>query len=125
MPGGTTVPMPGIPMKFSDSATPEFGAPPTLGRDTRSVLGELLGYDAAQIDALRGGQRDPVAGPAARRGAAAASQPSAPAARHRSMPVRSTPASTSALSVCSPSRGAIGRTVPGSSANLIGMPRWR
>ena len=53
LPGGTTVPMPGIPMKFSDSATPEFGAPPTLGRDTRSVLGELLGYDAAQIDALR------------------------------------------------------------------------
>ena len=30
--------------------------PPTLGRDTRSVLGELLGYDAAKIDALREGR---------------------------------------------------------------------
>jgi crotonobetainyl-CoA:carnitine CoA-transferase CaiB-like acyl-CoA transferase len=53
LPGGTRVPMPGIPMKFSDAATPEFKTPPTLGRDTRSVLGELLGYDAAKIDSLR------------------------------------------------------------------------
>ena len=53
LPGGTSVPMPGIPMKFSDAATPKFSAPPTLGRDTRSVLDELLGYDAAKIDALR------------------------------------------------------------------------
>jgi crotonobetainyl-CoA:carnitine CoA-transferase CaiB-like acyl-CoA transferase len=50
---GKSVPMPGIPMKFSDAPTPKFGAPPTLGRDTRSVLDELLGYDAAKIDALR------------------------------------------------------------------------
>jgi crotonobetainyl-CoA:carnitine CoA-transferase CaiB-like acyl-CoA transferase len=40
-------------MKFSDVATPTFRAPPPLGRDTRSVLGDLLGYDAATIDALR------------------------------------------------------------------------
>ena len=53
LPGGTSVPMPGIPMKFSDAATPKFNTPPTLGRDTRSVLAELLGYDAAKIDALR------------------------------------------------------------------------
>jgi crotonobetainyl-CoA:carnitine CoA-transferase CaiB-like acyl-CoA transferase len=53
LPDGTSVPMPGIPMKFSDVATPKFGVPPTLGRDTRSVLGELLGYDDAKIDSLR------------------------------------------------------------------------
>ncbi len=53
LPDGTTVPMPGIPMKFSGVATPEFGVPPTLGRDTRSVLADLLGYDAAKIDSLR------------------------------------------------------------------------
>lgn len=52
LPDGTKVPMPGIPMKFSDASAPEFGIPPTLGRDTRSVLGELLGYDAAKIDSL-------------------------------------------------------------------------
>jgi crotonobetainyl-CoA:carnitine CoA-transferase CaiB-like acyl-CoA transferase len=53
LPGGTSVPMPGIPMKFSDAPTPAFNAPPTLGRDTRTVLADLLGYDAAKIDALR------------------------------------------------------------------------
>jgi crotonobetainyl-CoA:carnitine CoA-transferase CaiB-like acyl-CoA transferase len=53
LPGGTSVPQPGIPMKFSDVPTPAFRAPPTLGRDTREVLAELLGYDGAKIDALR------------------------------------------------------------------------
>jgi crotonobetainyl-CoA:carnitine CoA-transferase CaiB-like acyl-CoA transferase len=53
LPGGTTVGQPGVPMKFSDVETPAFRAPPTLGRDTQSVLGALLGYDAARIDALR------------------------------------------------------------------------
>ena len=56
LPGGTTVSMPGVPMKFSEASTPAFKTPPTLGRDTRSVLGELLGYDAAKIDALREGR---------------------------------------------------------------------
>ena len=56
MPGGTSVPMPGIPMKFSDAPTPAFHEPPTLGRDTRTVLAGLLGYDAAKIDALREGR---------------------------------------------------------------------
>jgi crotonobetainyl-CoA:carnitine CoA-transferase CaiB-like acyl-CoA transferase len=56
MPGGTSVPMPGIPMKFSAAPTPAFSAPPTLGRDTRTVLADLLGYDAAKIDALREGR---------------------------------------------------------------------
>jgi formyl-CoA transferase len=45
--------MPGIPMKFSAAPTRAFNAPPTLGRDTRTVLADLLGYDAAKIDALR------------------------------------------------------------------------
>jgi crotonobetainyl-CoA:carnitine CoA-transferase CaiB-like acyl-CoA transferase len=53
LPGGTSVRQPGIPMKFSDAPTPQFAPPPTLGRDTRSVLADLLGYDAARIDALR------------------------------------------------------------------------
>ncbi|WP_394790959.1 CaiB/BaiF CoA transferase family protein [Rhodoferax sp.] len=52
LPGGDSVRMPGIPMKFSDSGTPQFQAPPTLGRDTQSVLTELLGYDAARIASL-------------------------------------------------------------------------
>ena len=56
LPGGTSVPMPGIPMKFSDAPTPAFKEPPTLGRDTRTVLADLLGYDAAKIDALREGR---------------------------------------------------------------------
>ncbi len=56
MPGGTRVPMPGIPMKFSAAPTPTFNPPPTLGRDTRTVLADLLGYDAAKIDALREGR---------------------------------------------------------------------
>ncbi|HEY4067629.1 MAG TPA: CoA transferase [Burkholderiaceae bacterium] len=50
---GERVRMPGVPMKFSESASPLFGVPPTLGRDTQAVLGELLGYDAARIAALR------------------------------------------------------------------------
>ena len=56
LPGGTSVPMPGVPMKFSDAPTPAFNEPPTLGRDTRTVLADLLGYDAAKIDALREGR---------------------------------------------------------------------
>ena len=50
---GELVKMPGVPMKFSESAAPSFGVPPTLGRDTQTVLAELLGYDAARIAALR------------------------------------------------------------------------
>lgn len=53
LPGGGSLRMPGVPMKFSGSSGPHFGAPPTLGRDTQSVLADLLHYDSAQIDALR------------------------------------------------------------------------
>ena len=45
--------MPGLPMKFSASGAPAFGAPPTLGQDTQTVLGTMLGYDATHIAALR------------------------------------------------------------------------
>ncbi len=50
---GGSVRMPGIPMKFSDSGTPQFKPPPTLGRDTVSVLGQLLGYDDRRIAQLQ------------------------------------------------------------------------
>jgi len=53
MPGGGTVRMPGIPMKFSESGTPLFKAPPPLGHDTDAVLGDLLGYEPAAIASLR------------------------------------------------------------------------
>lgn len=52
MSGGGSVRMPGVPMKFSGSARPPFLSPPTLGRDTYSVLDTLLGYDAARIERL-------------------------------------------------------------------------
>lgn len=50
---GETVRMPGNPMKFSDSQDPAPAQPPRLGEHTDRVLGELLGYDRARIDALR------------------------------------------------------------------------
>jgi crotonobetainyl-CoA:carnitine CoA-transferase CaiB-like acyl-CoA transferase len=54
LPDGSTVRMPGIPMKFSGSGTPQFNAPPTLGLDTDSVLGALLGYSPERVASLRG-----------------------------------------------------------------------
>ena len=53
LPSGERVRMPGVPMKFSGSDAPTFGPPPTLGRDTQDVLGQLLGYDDDRIAALR------------------------------------------------------------------------
>ncbi|MFT4507801.1 CaiB/BaiF CoA transferase family protein [Caballeronia sp. 15711] len=53
LPDGGSVRMPGVPMKFSGAGEPSFNAPPTLGEDTQSVLGDLLGYNAARIDGLR------------------------------------------------------------------------
>jgi crotonobetainyl-CoA:carnitine CoA-transferase CaiB-like acyl-CoA transferase len=50
--GGGTVRMPGVPMKFSESDTPSFNAPPTLGQNTVAVLEEMLGYDAKRINTL-------------------------------------------------------------------------
>ena len=51
--GGGSVRMPGVPMKFSDSGTPDFSSPPTLGRDTEVVLRELLGYGKEAIGQLK------------------------------------------------------------------------
>ncbi len=53
LPNGEQVGMPGIPMKFSDTGTPQFKAPPTLGRDTDAVLTGVLGYAPDQITRLR------------------------------------------------------------------------
>lgn len=49
---GETVRMPGIPMKFSGSSQASFTPPPCVGRDSRRILSQVLGYDAARIDAL-------------------------------------------------------------------------
>lgn len=43
----------GILMKSPDSGTPAFMAPPTPGRDTQAVLGELPGHGPERIEALR------------------------------------------------------------------------
>ncbi|WP_295857623.1 CaiB/BaiF CoA-transferase family protein [uncultured Xylophilus sp.] len=53
LPAGGTVRMPGNPVKLSAAADRAFTAPPTLGAQTREVLGDWLGYDAQQLDALR------------------------------------------------------------------------
>jgi len=43
----------GNPIKFSRSGENEFSSPPTLGQQTESVLREVLGYTAEQIETLR------------------------------------------------------------------------
>ena len=43
----------GTPFKFSDTKTSVRRAPPTLGEHTDEILQSELGYDAAQIEALR------------------------------------------------------------------------
>jgi crotonobetainyl-CoA:carnitine CoA-transferase CaiB-like acyl-CoA transferase len=53
---GAAVKMPGIPMKFSQTSSIRFTAPPTLGRDTQTVLREMLGYDAGRIASLHSSQ---------------------------------------------------------------------
>lgn len=52
LPAGGSVKMPGNPIKLSDAPTSAFTAPPLLGADTRSVLRDFLGYDAAHIQEL-------------------------------------------------------------------------
>jgi len=49
---GGEVRMPGSPIKFSDTDGVYFGSPPTLGQHSRSVLTNLLGYSAQEIDDL-------------------------------------------------------------------------
>jgi crotonobetainyl-CoA:carnitine CoA-transferase CaiB-like acyl-CoA transferase len=50
---GGSVRMPGVPMKFSEAATPAFTPPPRLGEHTHAVLSELVGYDETRLSALR------------------------------------------------------------------------
>lgn len=52
-PQGGAVRAPGNPIKLSVDDADEYGPPPLLGEHTRSVLSDLLGYDAARIDSLR------------------------------------------------------------------------
>lgn len=54
--GGTSVAMPGNPVKLSEMSTEDqtrFAAPPTLGRDTAAVLRDLLAYPQARLDELQ------------------------------------------------------------------------
>ncbi len=46
------VPLVGSPMRFSATPVSYRRAPPRLGEHTNEVLGEILGYDAAQIAAV-------------------------------------------------------------------------
>ncbi|MEB0139815.1 MULTISPECIES: CaiB/BaiF CoA-transferase family protein [unclassified Undibacterium] len=48
-----TVPLLASPMKLSRTPVQYKAAPPLLGQDTDAVLAKLLGYDAAQLQALR------------------------------------------------------------------------
>ena len=50
---GEVIRMPGVPMKFSQSNRGTFAAPPGVGRDSRRILRDMLGYDEGRIDALQ------------------------------------------------------------------------
>jgi crotonobetainyl-CoA:carnitine CoA-transferase CaiB-like acyl-CoA transferase len=52
-PLGVDVPTVASPMRFSATPVAYDRPPPMLGEHTDAVLGELLGYDAALITALR------------------------------------------------------------------------
>lgn len=52
---GRTIDLPGTPLKFSRCNEERFTAPPSVGRDTETVLREVLGYpqaEAARVAAL-------------------------------------------------------------------------
>lgn len=51
---GTTVRMPGNPVKLSEAKDRVFSPPPAVGRDTDAVLGELAGYSPERLQSLRG-----------------------------------------------------------------------
>jgi len=52
-PNGKSTKGPGNPLKFSRTSEEAFAAAPEIGQDTDAVLSEVLGYDAAQIAALK------------------------------------------------------------------------
>ena len=49
---GGVLRMVGNPVKYSATPVDDYRAPPSLGQHTREVLGEILGLDAAAMDAL-------------------------------------------------------------------------
>lgn len=51
--GRDEIPVPGMPIKFSEAEEPEIVRAPFLGEHTDEVLSELLGYSESKIDALR------------------------------------------------------------------------
>lgn len=53
LPSGQIVQMPGNPVKITGMAKDPCNAPPAVGEHTESVLRTVLGYDNAQIAALR------------------------------------------------------------------------
>lgn len=53
LPGGGSVPQPGNPVKLSAAAPYRPAAPPPLGADSQAVFSQMLGYDEAQLAALR------------------------------------------------------------------------
>lgn len=50
---GETVRMPGNPIKLSAAGAMTYTCPPALGEHTRHVFGDLLGYSAEKLEALR------------------------------------------------------------------------
>ena len=53
LPGGGSVAQPGNPVKLSGAVPYRPGPPPPLGADSQAVFGELLGYSADRLAALR------------------------------------------------------------------------
>ncbi|WP_242482980.1 CaiB/BaiF CoA-transferase family protein [Pseudomonas sp. TH10] len=52
-PEGGHIEVPGNPIKLSADSSDSFSPPPLLGQHTNQVLEQVLGYDAAQIAALK------------------------------------------------------------------------
>ena len=50
---GDVIQMPGNPVKIGGASDVTFEPPPMLGEHTKSVLENLLGYDAKRIEKLR------------------------------------------------------------------------
>jgi len=50
---GETVRMPGNPIKLSAATAMTYTCPPSLGEHTRHVFGDLVGYSAEKLEALR------------------------------------------------------------------------
>lgn len=50
---GETVRMPGNPIKLSAATATAYTCPPALGEHTRQVFGDLVGYSAEKLEALR------------------------------------------------------------------------